>query len=514
VRLRSAVSVVAVALAAGGTWAGAAGAPEAAGRAAAWVESRQQPSGAFFDADAQADGVAETLAALAAAGVSGDAVDRALGYLERRGPQAAQGGGKTGRIVMGLVASARDPRSFGGVDYVAKLRSFYNATTGAYDPSTVYADALAVLGVIASGERLPNQAPAYLRANQCATGGFSWRTGCAGTADVDTTTAVLSALVAAGAPASDLGVTRARTFLQQVQNADGGFGLEPGQPTNANSTGLALSAIAALGEDAGAPPWRRPDGPTPLGALLALQQPSGAFRFTAAQADDNPYATVQAIPGLAGAAYPIRPTRAARAQPVPVPPVRPEARSRVAASPVRAGGGPAERPMHHAAVIAGTKAACVAFAEPQIDGYELLSRAGFSTTQEPFAQGRAICSIDGSGCTYPKDRCWCRYPAYWRYWTRDDGDSAWRFSDLGPGARLVRDGSIDAWMWTSSTDAPALRTAQDVCAAQPAVTASAARRAVTGATRAGDATGYAGFAALAAAIAAAGAVVVVRRRAA
>lgn len=291
---------------AGGTAGPAAG--DAARRAAEYLAARQQPDGAFFSASATADSTAEALVAMLAGGLGGEPADRALRFIRARGPaRAKERAAYAGRLVMGLAASGEDPRRFGGFDYVAALESFYDARTGAYDSANLYADAIAALGVLAAGERLPDQAITYLRLGQCADGGVGWQPGCTGKSDLDTTSLAVSVLVGAKVPASDVTRSRARSFLAGAENAEGGFGQYAGGATNANSTGLALSAIAALGEGPSEPPWRQADGDNPIRALVALQQRSGGFRYIASQDEVNDYATVQAIPGLAGLPYPVHP---------------------------------------------------------------------------------------------------------------------------------------------------------------------------------------------------------------
>lgn len=123
---------------------------------------------------------------------------------------------------------------------------------------------------------------------------------------MDTTALVVNVLAGAGLPNDDLTLARARGFLVAAQNEDGGFGYVRDEETNANSTGLALSAIAALGEEPTGAPWKLGDGPDPLTQILALQAPEGGFYWRRApRVGSNNYATVQAIPGVAGRSYPV-----------------------------------------------------------------------------------------------------------------------------------------------------------------------------------------------------------------
>jgi hypothetical protein len=294
--VRARAAACAVLVSAVPLWAGAAGeAPGAVARAATFLVEQQRADGSF-GAGGPADGVAEAVASLVAAGVAGPPVARGIAYVRAHGPaRAGEKAAYAGRIALGLVAAGRDPRAFGGTDYVAAIEAGYDRITGSYDDS-LYGNSLAALGLIAAGEALPERALTYIAANQCRDGGFSHQKGCLEPGDVDTTAMTICVLARAEPGGSP--IARARDWLWAAANDDGGFGLGANDPTNANSTGLALSAFAATDDDA-------PGGA--VRALLALQTSRGGFRYRADVAGANEYATVQALPGLAGEAYPIAP---------------------------------------------------------------------------------------------------------------------------------------------------------------------------------------------------------------
>lgn len=268
-----------------------------------FLVSRQVSNGAFFDTVATADVVAEAAAVVAAANGPSTVIDAAMAYVATHGPARADDrGGHAARIVLGIRATGGAPRAFAGTDYVEALRAHYNAVTGTYD-NGVYANALAVLAAASVGVMPSSNTLEYFRLSACANGGMSHEAGCVQAPDIDTTAMAIIALRASRISASDPVVAGARRFLLDTQNADGGWGLEPEHPTNANSTGLAISAVLSLGERVATAPWR--DGPRdPARALRALQMPSGAFSYLAGQRA-NDYATVQALPALAGASYPL-----------------------------------------------------------------------------------------------------------------------------------------------------------------------------------------------------------------
>ena len=303
----------------------------AAARAARFLVERQDAAGAFGKVST-ADGVAEAVGALIAAGSARAPVARALDHIATYGPARARDtAGRAGRIALGLLAAGTDPRAHAGTDFVAIIADHYDPITGEFDETNLYSNALAALAWIAAGEQFPDRARTFMLANECSGGGFGWRTACASHADVDTTAMAIMLLVRAGG-AEDV-VARARAWLAGARLADGGFG-QPGQPTNANSTGLALSAIAALGEDPRALPWAR-GGADPLSALRALQAPDGGVRYLASQDASDDYATVQALPGLTGTAWPIT----ARAQA----PRATRARDRTSAGPSAEPAAPTDR---------------------------------------------------------------------------------------------------------------------------------------------------------------------------
>ena len=113
---------------------------------------------------------------------------------------------------------------------------------------------------------------------------------------------------------------------------------------------------------------------------------------------------------------------------------------------------------------------CVFFDEPTITGFDLLQRAGLDTEIDESPLGAAVCKIGSAGCS--KGDCFCRYPTFWGYWTREPARTEWRFSDVGSRERKVVDGSLDGWSWgRDGKPSPPDFTFDDVCPAS-AVAAS------------------------------------------
>lgn len=88
-----------------------------------------------------------------------------------------------------------------------------------------------------------------------------------------------------------------------------------------------------------------------------------------------------------------------------------------------------------------------------LTGAEALQTSGLAlNVAAGGAYGTAVCSIDGEGCTAPKENCFCKSygsPSfYWHYYLRDP-NGAWRNATIGAGNRVLHDGDVDGWSWTS-----------------------------------------------------------------
>ena len=277
---------------------------DAARRGADWIASEQQDDGGVFTSGQRVDQTAEALASFIAGRGAGRTVSRALAYVRSNGPTGASRGAYTGRIVAALVAAGEDPRSFGGTDYVRKLRRQYDAASGRYDGENLFSHLQGANGDLAAGSDLPANAVDAIFSDACAGGGFGYENACAKGPDVDTTAWAINVLAHAGRQ-SDGRVSAARSYLLSAQQPDGGFGFTRDKATSADSTGLVLAAIDALGEKAINTPWRQRDGDDPVKALLSLQNDDGSFRFVSSSRKGNALSTTNALPGLAGVSYPV-----------------------------------------------------------------------------------------------------------------------------------------------------------------------------------------------------------------
>ena len=269
--------------------------------ATAWIRTQQQADGGFsngFVPGSDPATTADAVLGIVAAGedpsewnVGGSSPMDLLRVAVSSG--SVVGPGAFAKVTLAVVAAGDEPRDFGGVDLVGKILEGLSGDTGLFGGGP-YDSALAILALAAAGEPVPDNAVAGLLATRLADGTYSFNGDQAlGAGDSNTTAMAVIALIAAG---EDDEIAPSLSYFRSVQNEDGGWTYQKpsafGEDTDANSTALVLQALAAAGEDLAA--WN-----DPAQALLALQVPSGAFIFNAANSSENLLATVQALPALA-----------------------------------------------------------------------------------------------------------------------------------------------------------------------------------------------------------------------
>lgn len=138
---------------------------------------------------------------------------------------------------------------------------------------------------------------------------------------------------------------------------------------------------------------------------------------------------------------------------------------------------PAGAALHHAGLVIQHSSGrlltrCVAFAEAQITGMQLIERSNVSYQAQTFgSMGSAICQLDGEPSLVPSN-CF-GYGPYWQYFHWQGG---WRQSMLGASSSMLRDGDIDGWRYADGAgQAPASVSFAAICSATspPAATHAA-----------------------------------------
>ena len=302
---RAAAGLAAAFFVSGWVTAARAAAPsEAVQKAGKYLVDHQTDAGAWGTTPAIGD-VADGVVALVSAEVASGPIAKAVDYVATHGAAEADRTMEVARVILAAIAADKNPRNFGRVDYVGRLKGYYNPNNGNYD-TTTDPNSLAILAVVAANEPLPEKAVTGLQARACPDGGFPRATCVLGT-DVAVTALALNAMAAAGVGPSDPVYAAARSFLAGAANSEGGFGTAKGGATEALATSRVLNALKAIGDDPDAAPWRKSPTADPRTALAALQDGSGGFKADRATAAPDDLTTARVLPAFAGFALPVRP---------------------------------------------------------------------------------------------------------------------------------------------------------------------------------------------------------------
>jgi len=272
------------------------------------VGTHQNSDGGYtsfsFGADQGSSDIGGTVDALLAIGSAGADSFAPVNYLvdnlEDLTAYAGQDGSTAGKTVLALTAAGEDPADFEGNDFVLTLTG-HLSPTGQFKVNTAFNQSLAMLGLAAAGEAVPDSAAEWLLGLQAADGDLSgsWDDGFGTLGNADSTAMSVMALIAAGRGEDD-SVTAALEFLGRTQMLSGGWEYGLGFGENANSTALVMQALVMGGEDISSPdsPWMQQER-SPQVALLAWQGESGAFQADFGDGGfDDFFSTVQSIPAL------------------------------------------------------------------------------------------------------------------------------------------------------------------------------------------------------------------------
>ncbi len=271
--------------------------------AVAWLLTQQAEDGGFvgFSGESDPGTTLDAIMALASTGESGvdtgDAIDRAVAYLESGDVAlvyAQTGVGQAAKLALGLSAVGVTPSGFASVEPIAIIQNGADPETGLY--GGVFDHALAVMALVATGNELPRLAIEAFTATQAENGGWAFDASTdPATADSNTTSMVIQALVAAGEGEGEV-VTRGLDYLDSIWIEGGAaYSTLPETLPDANSTALVVQAFVAVERDAS----------DSVETQATFQNESGAFYYNAADTTDNLYATNGAIPALALVPFPL-----------------------------------------------------------------------------------------------------------------------------------------------------------------------------------------------------------------
>jgi Prenyltransferase and squalene oxidase repeat len=273
-----------------------------ADRAANWLETQQNSDGGFGASPGDPSSAAITgWAMLGLEAVGRHPLDVSRGGRTpvdslRANLDEVSSPGDIARTIVALEGAGVDPRSFGGRNLVSELIR-RRAANGSYVgwPGTTSFAAIALRAADAGGAGL-NGTLSWLGKVQNDDGGWGDEPGLPSNADV--TGAAMQAMPGTEAAQSGLG------YLRRHQRANGGFALGSAGAVNSQSTAWGIQGILAVGGD---PARIVSGGDSAIDYLDSVQADDGHFRYSASSDQTPVWVTGQVLAAAAGDSLPIAP---------------------------------------------------------------------------------------------------------------------------------------------------------------------------------------------------------------
>jgi hypothetical protein len=223
-------------------------------------------------------------------------------YLEKKAASNVEASKATDveRLILSIVAAEKNPRSFGGTNYIQILLSLYDGVQMG-DITLLNDDFWAILALEPAGEdpEVISKIKENIIRNQNSDGGWSWAAG--GESDADNTAAALSALIKAGVAKDDQVIVAALVYLKTQQQGNGGF-ISEGS-TNSAVDAWVIRSLRDTGQNPVGTDWAIGEK-NPISHLLSLQDTDGAFKWTSSTKSRPEWMTAYAITALLGAEWP------------------------------------------------------------------------------------------------------------------------------------------------------------------------------------------------------------------
>ena len=223
--------------------------------------------------------------------------------------------------ILAIVATGYDPTNFGGINYVDKLKTFYNSSQIG-DSSGLNDDFFGILALVASNvgssDIVINNSLTFMLSHQNSDGGWGYATGA--DSDSNDTAAAIQAMIAiknygVSNPNLETAINTGEAYLLNTQDSvSGGFFYDkmPWTSTpDSDSTGLALMTLNALGMKDSAQATNAKN-------YLFSQQSSTDGGFLSYSGSDST-TTAQALTALAGKSWILKifnPSDASQTSPV------------------------------------------------------------------------------------------------------------------------------------------------------------------------------------------------------
>jgi len=202
------------------------------------------------------------------------------------------------RTILALSGAGLGARNFGGRDLVASLRERRSGNGSFQGQVNLTAFGIFALDAAGADRSELSRSASWLRKGQNRDGGWGYQPSQA--SEPDSTGAALQALAAAGGGGG--AAADGARYLRRAQERDGGWALAETGPTNSQSTAWAIQGLIAAGADPSSVTTR---GNSPFDYLDARQASDGHYRYSASSDQTPVWVTSQALIAVGGKTFPL-----------------------------------------------------------------------------------------------------------------------------------------------------------------------------------------------------------------
>ncbi len=215
------------------------------------------------------------------------------------------------RTLLSLSAAKEEP-VYSGENLLNKILAFQQDDGGFYQPDKgeegmINSHMWSILAIASTNNEIPNKEKAkqWLIERQNEDGGFGWVEGLESDSD-DTAIAIQTLILLGENPNTSTAIKKALGFLKTQQQEDGGFraGDMTGKNSNSASDSWVIQGLVAAGEDPISSDWTI-NGKNVLTHLMGLQKSDGSFEWKSEKSSLQVQMTAYAIMALKGKPFPV-----------------------------------------------------------------------------------------------------------------------------------------------------------------------------------------------------------------
>jgi energy-coupling factor transport system substrate-specific component len=299
-----AVLILAAPAAAGAASASAQAEAVATGKARGWLQDARNDDGGFgTEPDGSSSSAMTGWAMLGLEAAGRNPVDLDAGgenpvSFLRAKAEKVRSTGDIERTILALAGAGVNPREFGARDLVSALRARREGNGSFQGQVNLTAFGIFALRAAGADGTELSRSAAWIRRGQNGDGGWGYQPD--QPSESDSTGAALQALAAAGG-GGEASADGAR-YLSRSQSRDGGWALADSGPTNSQSTAWAIQGLLAAGRDPGSV---TKSGHDPFEYLRARQASDGHFRYSASSDQTPVWVTGQVLVAARRETFPL-----------------------------------------------------------------------------------------------------------------------------------------------------------------------------------------------------------------